>query len=129
MKKLEKLTLKELEKESNVLTKKESSVLFGGDDGAAEYYERYGVPLPDGCVYNPNADTVGPSSPGSVYDATGGTWSDTKIGDPIKDIPKFILGISAMATELYLLLWGMGPVGGQSVINPEVNSSGCDTKY
>ena len=53
MKKLERLTLKELENSVDLLDREESIGLKGGDNGADEYYARYGTSLPSNTGYNP----------------------------------------------------------------------------
>ena len=56
MKKLERLTLKELENSVDLLDREESIGLKGGDNGADEYYARYGTSLPSNTGYNPATD-------------------------------------------------------------------------
>lgn len=55
MKKLEKLTLKELGESALVLDQSETIGLKGGV-GEQEYFDRYGVSLPEGQSYNPGCD-------------------------------------------------------------------------
>lgn len=55
MKKLQKLTLKELGESALVLDQSETIGLKGGV-GEQEYFDRYGVSLPEGKSYNPGCD-------------------------------------------------------------------------
>jgi len=64
MKKLEKLTLKELGERSNILSHYESSFLCGGENSAdIQYWLKYGENVPDGCVYDPKTDTLSQAVP------------------------------------------------------------------
>jgi hypothetical protein len=68
MKKLQKLTLKELGESIKVIDQSVAIRLKGGD-GEQEYYERYGVSLPEGNSYNPVCDMVYSDSWGNAMDS------------------------------------------------------------
>jgi hypothetical protein len=81
MKKLERLTLKELGESVEVLDRKETIGLKGGnaDNGNAEFYMKYGENLPDGVGYDFLSDTCYPigSSEGIVGAGGSGTGGNS----------------------------------------------------
>lgn len=71
MKKLEKLTLKELRNSNEISVLEDIGIIKGGDGslpfGWGEYYAKYGTTCPSDTGYNPATDTCYPITNSSTY--------------------------------------------------------------
>lgn len=77
MKKLEKLTLKELGESMEVLDRRETNGLKGGANGAEEYYLIYGATLPEGTGYDVINNVCYPLSNLGPSNNVTGTYTTT----------------------------------------------------
>lgn len=130
MKKLQKLTLKELSNSVEVIDETNAAILVGGSDngggdhisamGWMEYYLIYGERLPDNSYYNPVTDTlnyVDLSSPQTPINLSAEELYSKACAEGYKSVATFFAAVGIVAADIYLLLYTKMPFMGPDVTN------------
>ena len=127
MKKLEKLTLKEMRTFNQFSVLENPKTIIGGIDpslgmmsvpGWSEYYDRYGTQIPEGCYYDASSDQLcrwEPIDQTSIGDTTVDLWAwDSQTQQFFE-----VLGaIGVAASDILITYYFKGaPIQGQDLTN------------
>jgi hypothetical protein len=126
MKKLERLTLKELGESVDVLDRKETIGLKGGnaDNGNAEYFMKYGENLPAGVGYDFIGDKCYEISGGSAGTGSSGAGGGNSNSSSVNSSPNWAYNSTNDIVMFGVTVEGPGGYGG---LFGEGNSNGIST--